>query len=149
MQVVVATDGSEGAVTAARDAMALLAAGSSVLVLAVFEPVEGMTAGLDSGFSGGIADPALMAQEDSAQRAEVEAAVEHTMKALVVSGPVEGRVELGDPGRKICSVAQQVGADLVVVGSRGRGFLRRAILGSVSTHVVHNAPCPVLVVRTR
>jgi nucleotide-binding universal stress UspA family protein len=149
MEVLVATDGSEGAVTAARDAMDLLAPGSSVLVLAVFEPPEGMTSGLESGFAGGLADPQLVAQEGAAQQAEAEAAVQHTMKSLAVSGQVEGRIEFGDPGRRICSVAEEVGSDLIVVGSRGRGFLRRAILGSVSAHVVHNAPCPVLVVRAR
>ena len=39
------------------------------------------------------------------------------------------------------------GADLLVVGSRGHGGFTEALLGSVSQHCVHHAPCPVLIVR--
>ena len=39
-------------------------------------------------------------------------------------------------------------ADLIVVGSHGRGTVGRFLIGSVSDHVVRNAPCPVLVVRS-
>ena len=60
---------------------------------------------------------------------------------------VETYVERGAPGAVLCERAQALGADVVVVGSRGRGAIRRVLLGSVSSHVVHNAPCPVLVVR--
>ena len=37
--------------------------------------------------------------------------------------------------------------DVIVVGSHGRGFVKRVVLGSVSHHVLQHAPCPVLVVR--
>ena len=60
---------------------------------------------------------------------------------------VETHVERGGPGTVLCEHAKALKADVVVVGSRGRGAIRRALLGSVSTYVVHNAPCPVLVVR--
>jgi nucleotide-binding universal stress UspA family protein len=40
-----------------------------------------------------------------------------------------------------------VGAGLIVIGSRGRGGLRRALLGSVSDSVIRHAHCPVLVIR--
>ena len=53
----------------------------------------------------------------------------------------------GDPGESIVSAAEAEGADLVVVGTHGRGTIGRLLLGSVSDHVVRNAPCPVLVVR--
>ena len=45
--------------------------------------------------------------------------------------------------------AKELDVDVIVIGSRGRGAIRRALLGSVSSHVVHNAPCPVLVIRLR
>jgi nucleotide-binding universal stress UspA family protein len=46
----------------------------------------------------------------------------------------------------ILAVADEVRADLIVTGSRARGQVMRAVLGSVSTELVHNAPCDVLVV---
>ena len=56
-------------------------------------------------------------------------------------------MEVGDAGRVLCLLAEELEADVVIVGSRGRGAIRRALMGSVSSHVVHNAPCPVVVVR--
>ncbi len=44
-------------------------------------------------------------------------------------------------------LATGMAADVLVVGSRGHGRLRRALLGSISSHVAHNAPCPVMIVR--
>ncbi|MEL6384175.1 MAG: universal stress protein [Cyanobacteria bacterium J06626_18] len=51
----------------------------------------------------------------------------------------------GDPGRVICDVARSWGADLIVVGNRGRAGLTEFLLGSVSNYVMHHAPCSVLV----
>jgi nucleotide-binding universal stress UspA family protein len=48
---------------------------------------------------------------------------------------------------QIVQVAEEVGAGLIVMGSRGLGGVRRALLGSVSDSVVRHAHCPVLVVR--
>jgi nucleotide-binding universal stress UspA family protein len=53
----------------------------------------------------------------------------------------------GDPGPTIVSAAEGEHADLIVIGTRGRDGVTRALLGSVSDHVVRHAPCPVLVVR--
>ncbi|MDQ2965291.1 MAG: universal stress protein [Chloroflexota bacterium] len=53
----------------------------------------------------------------------------------------------GDPGESIVAVAHAEQADLLLVGSHGRGSLGRLLLGSVSEYVVRNAPCPVLVAR--
>lgn len=53
-----------------------------------------------------------------------------------------------DPGQGLCPAAQQWGADLMVLGRRGRTGLTEAILGSVSNYVLHHAPCAVLVIQT-
>lgn len=55
----------------------------------------------------------------------------------------------GRPDREILALADELGADMVVVGSRGLGGLRRALMGSVSTSVVRHAHCPVLVIREK
>lgn len=60
---------------------------------------------------------------------------------------VEQRVPVGPPEKMIVEAAKDWGADLIVVGSHGRGFWGR-LLGSVSDGVIHHAPCSVLVVRT-
>jgi nucleotide-binding universal stress UspA family protein len=55
----------------------------------------------------------------------------------------------GDPGESIVAAAEAEAADLVIVGSHGRGRLGRLLLGSISDYVARHAPCPVLVVRAR
>ena len=53
----------------------------------------------------------------------------------------------GDPADAVVRQAQDEGADVIVVGTRGRNVAQRALLGSVSTKIVHHAHCDVLVVR--
>jgi nucleotide-binding universal stress UspA family protein len=53
----------------------------------------------------------------------------------------------GSPGRTICKVAAQWPADLIVIGRRGRSGLSEILLGSVSSYVLHHAPCSVLIVQ--
>jgi nucleotide-binding universal stress UspA family protein len=60
---------------------------------------------------------------------------------------VEVYARLGRPDAEIVGLADELGAGLIVLGSRGLGSLRRALMGSVSDSVVRHAPCPVLVVR--
>ena len=55
---------------------------------------------------------------------------------------IEGRV-----APEIVGLAEEIGAGLIVMGSRGLGGIRRALMGSVSDSVVQHAHCPVLVVR--
>ncbi|NJL46663.1 MAG: universal stress protein [Leptolyngbyaceae cyanobacterium SM2_5_2] len=54
----------------------------------------------------------------------------------------------GDPAPMICQVARSCGADLIVVGSHRRKGLGELLLGSVSNHVMHHAPCSVMVVHS-
>ena len=59
----------------------------------------------------------------------------------------EAHVRLGSPAQEIVNLADKIGAGLIVVGSRGLGGIRRALMGSVSDSVVRHAHCPVMVVR--
>ncbi|ACK73446.1 UspA domain protein [Gloeothece citriformis PCC 7424] len=59
----------------------------------------------------------------------------------------ESNYSVGDPGQKICELANNWGADLIIVGRRGRKGLSEFFLGSVSNYVIHHAPCSVLVVQ--
>ncbi len=56
-------------------------------------------------------------------------------------------VIMGPPQRALVERAEEWGADWIVVGSHGYGFWSRAMLGSVSSSVLHHAPCSVIVVR--
>jgi nucleotide-binding universal stress UspA family protein len=56
---------------------------------------------------------------------------------------------LGDPGQIICEMAGNWNADLIIIGRRGRSGLSEFFLGSVSSYVLHHAPCSVLTVQRR
>jgi nucleotide-binding universal stress UspA family protein len=58
----------------------------------------------------------------------------------------EEQVEFGSPAQALLDAAASHGAEMLVVGSRGRGPVAAAVLGSVSTDVLTSAPCPVVVV---
>jgi nucleotide-binding universal stress UspA family protein len=63
-------------------------------------------------------------------------------------GTVAGtHLRMGVVDLEIVALAEELGADLIVMGSRGLGGVRRALMGSVSDSVVRHAHCPVLVVR--
>ncbi|OMO68721.1 Universal stress protein A [Corchorus olitorius] len=53
----------------------------------------------------------------------------------------------GDPKDKICEISEEMNVDLLVVGSRGLGKIKRAFLGSVSDYCAHHAKCPTLIVK--
>ncbi|NEO52454.1 MAG: universal stress protein [Okeania sp. SIO3B5] len=53
----------------------------------------------------------------------------------------------GSPGKQICKVAEEWGAELIVMGRRGHSVLSEMVIGSVSSYVIHRAKCSVLVVQ--
>jgi nucleotide-binding universal stress UspA family protein len=60
---------------------------------------------------------------------------------------VQHRMEEGPPAQRIVFVAEELGADVIVMGTHGRKGLSRLLMGSVAEHVLRTAPCPVLTVR--
>ena len=149
MHVLVPTDGSDLALEAARRGLALLGGASKATILSVVGTLP-----LDTG--GGIEGPIYTPeQEDEIRRSEQAQAADAIVKTKAVlqsvaSPPaaVDERTETGDPAGVICMVARDLGVDVIVVGSHGKGFLSRVLLGSVSEYVTRHAPCPVLVVRS-
>jgi nucleotide-binding universal stress UspA family protein len=59
----------------------------------------------------------------------------------------EANYLIGDSGHQICAYAKSWGADLIIIGRRGRTGLSELLLGSVSNYVIHHAHCSVLVVQ--
>lgn len=60
---------------------------------------------------------------------------------------IVAKVEFGDPAHCLIETAREIGANLIVVGTHGKGFLEEMVIGSVSSKVLREAPCSVLVVR--
>jgi nucleotide-binding universal stress UspA family protein len=87
----------------------------------------------------------LQRRVDQLGRQILDAEAERVQAA---GGTVAGsHLAMGDAPREIVHLAEDLDAGLVVIGSRGRGGIRRALMGSVSDAVVRHAHCPVLVVR--
>ncbi len=147
MHVLIGTDGSDDAIAAARTGLGLLGTPSKVTVVCVLDTPGEATAGLESGFAGGMVSDTEVDRAWSLAEQEASEALERTVAGLGTDAPVEQVTRTGDAGPAICRLAEEIAADVVVVGSRGRGALKRALLGSVSTHITSNAPCPVVVVR--
>lgn len=144
MKVLVATDGSAASTDAVRRGFAVLGAADSVVLVTVLVDVPGDDAG---GFEGSVDTPEQQEREWAEEQADAKSVLD-AAAALVPAGvTVDRRVEVGDAASAICEVASDAGADVIVMGSHGRGFIKRVMLGSVSEHVVRHAPCPVLVVR--
>ena len=86
-------------------------------------------------------DPELLFQEGQGRLERIE-----IPDALI---PVERRIEKGDPAIEILCVAEELPADLIVLGTHGRSGVARMLLGSVAARVVASARCPVMTVRGR
>lgn len=148
MKVLIGTDGSDEAVAAAVTAFGLLAPAETVVIAYVVEAAGAGTEDLGSGFgSAEVADPAELERGWADEHTAARNAIERLAEALDLDAKVERVIEHGDAGAALCRLAEARGADLLVVGSRGHGRFRRALLGSVSSYAVNNAPCPVIVVR--
>jgi nucleotide-binding universal stress UspA family protein len=80
------------------------------------------------------------------ERRDAEALLERMATDEGLGADVERRAAVGQAAATILDVCERAGAELVVLGSRGRGGLKSAVLGSVSSEVAARAPCPCVIV---
>lgn len=146
MHAMIATDGSEVSLDAARKAATLLRPTKVTLVsVADTSIAEDSGAG---GFEGNLLSPVESERARNAILDEGRDELSSTIRAIGLDPAiVERRLVEGSAGRAIVQVAEQVQPDVVVVGSHGRGFIGRVLIGSVSEYVVRHCTAPVLVVR--
>jgi nucleotide-binding universal stress UspA family protein len=142
--VVVGTDGSETAELAVRSAAELAAAfGARLTVVTAFTPRP--------------EEEAKRVQEapEDVRWAITDAtsAEEHARQARTIARDmgvedVVLRVDSGDPASLLIDAANDSGADVIVVGSKGMTSAKRFVLGSVPNKVSHHAPCDVAIIHT-
>lgn len=144
--VLICTDGSDLSLAAAGAALEILSSKGSVEILTVIDDLDpSLTVGT------GVAGPTMTGEEyDRLRESAVVAANELLATAVARLGLADAKQKVleGDAGPSICSYATDVSAAAIVLGSRGRGGLKRAVLGSVSDYVVRNAPCPTVITTT-
>ena len=137
-QIVLATDLGPASAAATDEALRLAAAlQATLLVVSVIDPG---TLQLPGGRFRSRIDQERGRLEAAAAELVLRARHDHVSTSFLVWE--------GDPAESIVEAARSEGADMIVVGSHGRGTLGRALIGSVSDQVVRHAPCPILVVRS-
>ena len=80
-------------------------------------------------------------------RQEAKKLIGDFRQRLAPQSPALEFISVGDPATEIVKAARDWPADVIVIGSHGRGGVQRILLGSVAEGVTRHAPCPVLVVR--
>jgi nucleotide-binding universal stress UspA family protein len=144
--IVVGTDGSETAKEAVRQAAELAkAVGADVLLVSAYEPVS--ESRLRHERTEVPEDVSWMVNPREDVQAVLDGEAER-IKGDGVKGEVLTFAREGDPADAILDVAEEKGADLIVVGNKGMTGARRFLLGSVPNKVSHHAPCNVMIVRT-
>ena len=143
--IVVGTDGSETAREAVSQAAELAkTVGATVLLVSAYEPVSETR----------LRHERTEVPEDVSwmvnPREDVQAVLDGEAERIKATGvtDVDTFAREGDPADAILDVAEEKGADLIVVGNKGMTGARRFLLGSVPNKVSHHAPCNVMIVRT-
>lgn len=138
MKILIPVDGSAGSDKAVRFAISLTEGKEKEIILLNVQPSYN-TPNMKIFFS--------QAQIQVLQFEASQEVLDHTRKTTdSLSVPVSTLVRTGDPGKEICAEARNSGVDFIVMGYRGLGGVMRAIMGSVATHVLHETPCPVIIV---
>lgn len=139
--IVVATDGSPAAEAALDEAIALAGAtGDSIAAVTVWQALQG---------DYGLAYPPAAVLSDllEAERQHAEATLARAADRARATGiAVETQLLTGDPAERVCDLAEERDARMIVMGTHGYGAMVTLFVGSVSGAVIRRARCPVLVV---
>lgn len=140
-RILVPLDGSDEAMAALPYARTLAAPGTELILLSVVPVADEVIAG-----TGQMLGPAdrMTASEDEQARAPLEEIAQGLRDA---GHTVRVEVTAGDPATRILDIAEERGAAMIVMASRGRGALGRLIYGSVADHVAREATAPTMIVR--
>ncbi len=143
-KIVVGTDGSDTANDAVASAIELAKlSGADLEVVSAYSPVPESRLKAEAGSSPDDVAHTVGPREDVELILGNAVAAAKKAKVSVTSHPVEG-----DPAEALLDVAEQNGADLIVVGNRGMTGATRFFLGSVPNRISHHAPCDVWIVHT-
>ena len=140
--VLLCTDGSELATAALAHGLEVVRSADRLVIATVIDSVDPMLV-TGTGMAGGVMSTSEL---EGLQRDREDAAADllTTTRERLGVPEAEGMVLAGEAGAAIVDLATSLPASVVVVGTRGHGGIRRAVLGSVSDHIVRNAPCPVV-----
>jgi nucleotide-binding universal stress UspA family protein len=135
-KILLATDGSEETILAASTAAELAKGTDSVLHVVTVGPF------VPTAFAVTEEEPARLARE--ARRT-----LDEQVRRIKAGHGAEAQahLRLGGAAEEIVALAEDIEAGLIAMGSRGRGGIRRALMGSVSERVVRHAHCAVLIIR--
>jgi nucleotide-binding universal stress UspA family protein len=140
-KILLATDGSEEAELAARTAINLAESTGSEVHLVYVERLPNFLDG-----PGTIGYDHLLYDKHEEEAREILRKL--LWRVQVAGGTVAGtHLRMGGVAEEVVSLAEELGVGLIVMGSRGHGGIRRALMGSVSDTVVRHAHCPVMIVR--
>jgi nucleotide-binding universal stress UspA family protein len=144
-RIVVGTDGSETAAEAVRQATELAKLSNARLdIVSAFEPIPQQRVRAEAREAPGDV------QYEIGPREDVNLILEGASGDAKKEGldEVQTHAREGDPADAILDVAEEINADLIVVGNKGMTGARRFLLGSVPNKVSHHAPCSVIIIRT-
>ena len=143
-RILVGTDGSDTAAEAVRQATELArATGAKLDIVSAYQPISQGRLREESGEIPGDVAYAVGPKEDV--NVILEAAAGPAKEAGVEVGT---HAREGDPADAILTIAEEVGASVIVVGNKGMTGARRFLLGSVPNKISHHAPCSVYIART-
>ncbi len=146
MKVLLATDGSQQS-DAAVDFLNKFTfdPGDEIKIISVVDMALPMAIDIYGGYLPDTTEMEKTAREHAAKILEETC---EKLRGICKNLTVTSEVLFGSPESRIVETAEEIGSDLIIVGSHGYSRWERLLLGSVSQSVVHHAPCSVMVVRS-